>query len=261
MHSVSLVFFSSLLLLLTSNSSFSMMEKEIPDPLQIPRKATLKPLAKKNDAKAQYELGMKFYSKKDYKPAKLQMAIYWLGKAAENDYTLAQIFLSDHYLKECQQADIRGMDEKNYLNDKKDAKKKFDDFKNNFENTMKFAKLASQKNGLEAQDIIGQLYECFWREETDEMGNPYWVPQEAIKSITGFKNGRSEITLQASYWYRLAADQGLPDAQFHLGRLYDKNKRDRNPIEAVSWYGKAARQGHKEAREALKKFVVPNDAL
>jgi len=50
-------------------------------------------------------------------------------------------------------------------------------------------------------------------------------------------------------WYRKAAEQGLPEAQFELGYCYDNGEGvEQNPSEAAKWYRKAAEQGHAEAQ-------------
>lgn len=53
-------------------------------------------------------------------------------------------------------------------------------------------------------------------------------------------------------WYRRAAEQGYPRAQFSLGWCLEHGKgvaRDRE--EAAKWYRAAAKQDYQEAREAL----------
>lgn len=262
MRKFSLVSFSSLLYISMVNHSFCMMKNELPDFLPVQGKATLKLLAKKDDALAQYNLGIRFYFKKDYKTTKLPMALYWLEKAAENHSTPAQILLSRHYLKGCQSANLSNMYDFKY---KKDANEEVEVFKNNFVKALKWAKIASKSNNLEAQDILGQLYNSLWRYVPHTRN--WWVPEEVITSLTGLKGDYdtqiyTKIWEQAAFWYRLAADQDLPDAQFHMGRFYEYEggSSNRNMTEAVSWYGKAARQGHEEALRSLKKIMVPTSS-
>ena len=57
---------------------------------------------------------------------------------------------------------------------------------------------------------------------------------------------------QAQYYYRLAAEQGLPEAQYQLAAMYKEGlglKQDQR--QAVSWYHQAAEQGHKQAQASL----------
>ena len=50
-------------------------------------------------------------------------------------------------------------------------------------------------------------------------------------------------------WYRKSAEQGIADAQFNLGVMYDEGRgvtQDYN--EAVKWYRKSAEQGLRDAQ-------------
>jgi TPR repeat protein len=50
---------------------------------------------------------------------------------------------------------------------------------------------------------------------------------------------------QAVQWYRKAAEQGLAQAQYNLGFMYDKGRGVRqDDAQAVAWYRKAAEQGY-----------------
>ncbi len=53
----------------------------------------------------------------------------------------------------------------------------------------------------------------------------------------------------AEQCYRVAADFGLAEAQFALGRLYDEGPKgiEQNTLEALKWYKRAAEQKHVEA--------------
>ncbi len=58
---------------------------------------------------------------------------------------------------------------------------------------------------------------------------------------------------EAVKWYRKAAEQGHPGAQFHLGRMYAEGKGvPQDDAEAKKWYRLASEQGHEEAQNALK---------
>jgi TPR repeat protein len=61
---------------------------------------------------------------------------------------------------------------------------------------------------------------------------------------------RSEVNNeeQARYWYQKAANQGHANAQFILGLSY-ANEKDYK--QAVSWFRKAANQGHADAQNEL----------
>jgi tetratricopeptide (TPR) repeat protein len=57
---------------------------------------------------------------------------------------------------------------------------------------------------------------------------------------------------EAAKWYRLAADQGLADAQYKLGSMYDSGGRlKRDYPEAAKWYRLAANQGDGDGQLSL----------
>jgi TPR repeat protein len=54
-------------------------------------------------------------------------------------------------------------------------------------------------------------------------------------------------------WYRKAAEQGHPLAQYDLGICYYNGKGvEKSRDEAVKWWTAAAKQGDKNAKKALK---------
>ena len=69
----------------------------------------------------------------------------------------------------------------------------------------------------------------------------------------------------AAEWYREAAEQGLADAQFRCGLMYENGEGvARNDGEALRWYRKAADQGHLKAQSNLARMYseargVPQD--
>jgi TPR repeat protein len=61
---------------------------------------------------------------------------------------------------------------------------------------------------------------------------------------------------EAVVWFRKAADQGIPGAQFDLGEAYEKGMGvPQDNGQAALWYRKAAEQGHAEARAALNRVM------
>ena len=57
---------------------------------------------------------------------------------------------------------------------------------------------------------------------------------------------------QAVTWYRMAADQGVADAQFLLGALYMGGQGvAEDPVESAKWWREAADQGHANAQALL----------
>jgi TPR repeat protein len=68
-----------------------------------------------------------------------------------------------------------------------------------------------------------------------------------------YGQGVTEDAVEAVNWYRLAAEQGMPEAQINLGARYDKGdgiKQD--DVMAYAWLNLAAKQGNEEAIKALE---------
>jgi TPR repeat protein len=63
-----------------------------------------------------------------------------------------------------------------------------------------------------------------------------------------FGNGAPHDGDKAIKYYRMAADQGLAEAQNSLGSIYQAEK---NYVEAKSWYERAAAQNHPTATNSL----------
>ena len=61
---------------------------------------------------------------------------------------------------------------------------------------------------------------------------------------------------EAVRWYRKAAEQGIADAQWKLGHLYQYGSLgiSEDKAEAIKWYRKAAEQGDEFAKECLQKL-------
>ena len=58
-------------------------------------------------------------------------------------------------------------------------------------------------------------------------------------------------------WYRLAAEQGLPDAELALGVMYNRGKGvARDPKEGAKWFRLAAEQGNGDAQVRLGALYV-----
>ena len=57
---------------------------------------------------------------------------------------------------------------------------------------------------------------------------------------------------EAVKWFRKAADQGFPDAQYNLAVMYANGRGvARNDMEAVDWFRKAAERGFDQAQYSL----------
>jgi uncharacterized protein YgiM (DUF1202 family) len=95
---------------------------------------------------------------------------------------------------------------------------------------------------------------CLWK-PLAEQGEP--EAQYHIGWLYANGNGLRVDTERAVEWWRRAAEQGLADAQFAIGLAAttgDGMARDLNA--AVAWYGLAARQGHEDARDILLQLAA-----
>jgi len=69
-----------------------------------------------------------------------------------------------------------------------------------------------------------------------------------------YANGTGVVKdpVQALLWFRKAADQGYDEAQYMLGCCYNgEDGFAKDPIEAAKWWQKAAAQGHADAQHCL----------
>ncbi len=66
-------------------------------------------------------------------------------------------------------------------------------------------------------------------------------------------HGTRQSYSEAIRWYKLSANQGLPQAQFGLAQLYEDGRGvKRDFAYALSWYEEAARNGFKHALDRIQ---------
>ncbi|MDE6809954.1 MAG: sel1 repeat family protein [Muribaculaceae bacterium] len=59
----------------------------------------------------------------------------------------------------------------------------------------------------------------------------------------------------AFQWFKIAAERGYADSQFHLGGLYEEGKGvTQNIAKALEWYVKAAEQGYEDAKIKIEEI-------
>ena len=75
--------------------------------------------------------------------------------------------------------------------------------------------------------------------------------------------GVPESFAKAIDWHRKAADQGLAEAQSHLGYLYAVGGKivKRNPTEAGKWFLRAAENGEVDAQFQIGVFLARGDGV
>ena len=99
-------------------------------------------------------------------------------------------------------------------------------------------KVTLAKDGEDEADTIAEL--LFFDSPIDDI--------ELIIEFADDANKKKQYK-DAFGYYKLAAEQGCANAQFYLGRCYNKGKGvEKNYIEAIKWWEKAAEQGVIEAQ-------------
>jgi uncharacterized protein len=83
------------------------------------------------------------------------------------------------------------------------------------------------------------------------------VAQFNVGLMHDIGQGVPQNSREASKWYRLAADQGRPDAQYQLGHLYYKQD---DYSEAAKWFRLAAEQGRADAQSSLGAMYAEGEA-
>ncbi|TAL27385.1 MAG: sel1 repeat family protein [Alphaproteobacteria bacterium] len=129
-------------------------------------------------------------------------------------------------------------------------------------------KMQAEQGTIDAQNRVGDLYftgrlgnldgtgierntaeAAKWYRKAAEQGNP------RAQYMLGrfYSDGRSlpSNLQQAKMWFRKAAEQGYAKAQFCLGAIYDRDGDDIERGEAKAWLRKAAKQGNHDAQHVL----------
>ena len=129
-----------------------------------------------------------------------------------------------------------------------------------------FRKSAEQGNA-DAQFYLGESYErgygvaqdyteaAKWYRKSAEQGNDRAVSGLYVMYLTLKQEGETPDFSDVLKWYRKRANQGDPDAQFHLGMMYERGEGvPPDSTEAIKWYSKSANQGHATAKWKLEKL-------
>ena len=84
-------------------------------------------------------------------------------------------------------------------------------------------------------------------------GNPFRSNQFGKRSSESL---RPQDYAEAVNWFRMAAEQGYVDAQYHLGAMYGQGKGlQRDFVQAQLWFTLAASQGNVPARKSRDTVV------
>ena len=203
-------------------------------------KATSVVIDEKQSAKEQYELGKKFYDYKNYVDAVKYYRIaadqgnmdaqYALGHC----YYYGQGVVKDHgeAVKWYQKAADQGL---------ADAKEKLKKVKKSSVAIKKVSSIAVEK----ASSII--VDEKQSAKEQYELGKKFYNQKNYVDAVK---------------YYRIAAGQGIMDAQYSLGYCYEFGQGvEKDDKEAMKWYQRAANQGYKHAKEKLKAIEKSSSAI
>ena len=124
-----------------------------------------------------------------------------------------------------------------------------------------YRKAADQGNA-EAQFALGQMYAKGWGVPRDVADALRWIEMaNSVESdgpptdwLTDEGYGIEQDPQQAAFWYRKAADNGHPEAQYNLARLYASGKGVKKDEEqAERWMSASAIQGFAPAMADLGK--------
>ena len=95
-----------------------------------------------------------------------------------------------------------------------------------------------------------------WTERAAQGGDRKAMHNLALYAFEGV-GGQPRNPALAAQWFRRAADLGLTDSQYNLGRLYEQGLGvAANPAEAYKWYLIAARSGDDESRQSAERIRV-----
>ena len=213
------------------------------------------PFENKNfkDLKTDFERGVYYYARKNYK-----QALYWYKKAAEQGHAKAQHNIGGMYYTG------RGVFQ-------------------NYKQAFYYYKKAAEQENAKAQNSIGMMYAegqgvpqnykqaLYWYKKSAEQGYAY--AQFNVGGMYAEGQGVPPNYKQAFYWIKKAAEQGDVYAQYNIGRMYDSGKGvpqnykqalywlfnllsrpilvPQNYKQAFYWYKKAAEQGLAQAQDNI----------
>ena len=97
---------------------------------------------------------------------------------------------------------------------------------------------------------MSQVEAAKWWRKAAEQGDP--IAQYNLGNSYHLGRGVPKDQVEAVKWTRKAAEQDDPPAQYNLGNSYANGEGvAKDTVEAAKWYRKAADQGHAEAAESL----------
>ncbi len=208
--------------------------------------------AEQGNADAQFALGVMYIDGRGV-PKDDATAMKWFGLAAEQGLVMAMSRLGKHYKAEGHYSSAAEWFSK--------AANRGDTTGTSDLRSMKIQlRVKAFFNDSDAQLQLGELYARGWGVEQDYPTAATWFEQAArsgdalsfLAFLYAEGKGVTQSDKQAIRWYRAAADQGLPDAQWMLGRrLLDGEGVSQNNVQGVMWLRKAAEQDYDAAQYSL----------
>jgi TPR repeat protein len=228
--------------------------------------------AEQDNPRGQDNLGV-FYEMGQGAAQNYAEAVKWYRKAAEQGYAIAQNHLGECYAWGQGVAKDYGEAVKWY---RKAAEQEYPAGQHNlgvsfaqgngvpqdYAEAVKWYRKAAEGGGLDAQVALGVMYREGEGVKRDYREGARWFRQAAER---GSRWGQYNLALYyednagdfrtAAAWCRKAAEQALPEAQDHLGRLYAIGKGvDLDCGESKKWFLKAADQGVTVEQDKLKRI-------
>jgi|GEM_PF-872635 len=233
----------------------------------------LQDLAAKGDAKAQFELGMRYASGQSIRQDFSQAYSWWLKSAGQGyvdaQYYLAQLLSAGQGVARDSQAAlvwyIRAA-EQNHVDAQFAVGKIFawgtDNVKQDFAEALKWWRKAADNGSARAQFNLGLSYADGNGVDKDDNQAFAWWKKAADQGVAEAQNnlgilyeggnGRAKDLSEAEKWYHKAAEQGYVKGQFNLGRMYWYGLGvQRDAKRAAELFRRAAEQGHSGAQYLL----------
>lgn len=193
--------------------------------------------AKLGDITAQCELGKIFLNGDEITSKDFDKAYFWIEKAAKNGNGNAQCMMGVKYLNDLESITDRNIELSKYWLTQS--------INNNYPLAYMYLALVciEEEKYDEAMEYAEKLaYE----------GNS--LGQFLLGSWYGMEDMHFYNLDKSGFWLELAAEAGLPQAQYALGKYYEDLNSNDNKKEALFWYKEAAKNADEDAKSALKRI-------
>ena len=118
-----------------------------------------------------------------------------------------------------------------------------------------------------AQYRLGELWESWYGVKELTWQGLAWSYRGEDTNATCYEQDLGECSWQAAEWYRKAADQEHPGAQYRLGVMYEEGQDQcgwglrQDSTQAISCYRSAASRGHTDAQRRLGEMYEGGDGV